>query len=455
MLSKTGRNVHRVVRTGNLPTFLRPGMPVAVLLFSASFNWSYVKWISVTWASYGLTYHSPNQTLLTLGYFLPIVLSLLSPLRIRRPSHVIYWLLFFLVYIPGMFVPLYMQLDDSMTLFLIQVSLTCGMSLIAFSYRLTLLKFHHRPISPKIFWVIFFLLFGVCNLALLVVYRSNLQVASFADVYKVRFESGQVASSSTGIGYISEMLSNVLNPFLIAYGLNARRRKLIALGTLGQVLVYAIAAMKSVLVSPLFILLFYYSLKKDRGHWSYKMGLMLAGTIFFFTTLAIGVETGLRFDLASLIIVRSIAMPGLFIGQYQYFFARSAHTYLRQIHLINVFFPNPYQLPLGMEIGRYFMGAGIYGYMESNANFFATDGIAGFGLLGIPLMGLVCAAMFWVLDSCAKKYSIAFSASALTMCIISLTNTSLFATFLSGGLMAWMLLFIFMPRNMLNYEPNW
>ena len=65
-------------------------------------------------------------------------------------------------------------------------------------------------------------------------------------------------------------------------------------------------------------------------------------------------------------------------------------------------------------------------------------------------MGALCAAMFSILDSCGRKYSIAFPASALTMCTISLTNGSLFTTFLSGGVMAFMLLFIFMPRYLLD-----
>jgi hypothetical protein len=54
--------------------------------------------------------------------------------------------------------------------------------------------------------------------------------------------------------------------------------------------------------------------------------------------------------------------------------------------------------------------------------------------------------MFWVLDCCTRRYSIAISASALTMCTVSLANVSLFSAFLGGGFMLWMLVFLFMPQ---------
>ena len=107
-------------------------------------------------------------------------------------------------------------------------------------------------------------------------------------------------------------------------------------------------------------------------------------------------------------------------------------------------------MPLGLEIGNFYTDAGSGHIQDANANFFAFDGIAGFGLPGIPMMGLVCAAMFWALDCCTRRYPIAISASALTMCTVSLANVSLFSAFLGGGFMLWMLLFVFMPQHLLS-----
>jgi hypothetical protein len=141
-------------------------------------------------------------------------------------------------------------------------------------------------------------------------------------------------------------------------------------------------------------------------------------------------------------------MPGMLIAQYHYFFEAFPHTYLGHVTGLNLLFPNPYNLQLGEEVSSFYGITSKYGIVNGNASFFAMDGIAGFGLIGIPLMGLLCAAVFWILDSCARNYSLKFTVPVLTMIIISLENASLFTTLLGNGLIVWMLLFITMPRNL-------
>jgi hypothetical protein len=449
MLSQTNSRTLGGPRKITLRSVLRLTMPMSVLLFCAAFNWSYAEWLSPIWGYLGLTYRSPDPLLLIFGYVLAAALCVVSPLTIQRPSQVIYWLLYFTVYIPGLFAPLFMQLDEPLTLLLLQLSMTGGMLLIALSYRIRLLTLPRRPLNAPLFWTIFVTLFLSCNVILLIVFRGSLHFASLNEVYDVRFAGQQIAQQNLGITYVSGALSSVMNPFLIAYGLITRQRKLVALGIAGQALVYATTAMKSVLMSPVLITAFYYSLKKDQGGWAPKIGLLCTGLFFVLTTLAIGTTQGIVFNLASATLLRSFAMPGLFVGQYQYFFESFPHTYLAHVAGINLLISDPYTLSTGKEIGGFFAGtSGKYGAPNANACFFAMDGIAGFGLVGIPIMGVVCATMFSVLDSCARKYSIAFSASALTMCAVSLTNGSLFTSFLSGGVMAFMVLFIFMPHQL-------
>jgi hypothetical protein len=455
MLNRTGWTTSGESRTINLYSLLRLSMPMLVLLFCATFNWSYVKWISPVWDYLGLTYRAPDPLLLIIGYILAAAASTISPLKVRRPSQIIYWILYFAVYIPALFVPLYLHLDQSLTLLLVQLSMTSGILLIALSYRVKLLHVSYHPLNVRLFWALFFTCFLVCSSILLITFRSNLHFASLAEVYDVRFKGAEIAQQNFGITYVSAALSGVMNPFLVAYGLSSRKRSLVALGMAGQVLVYATAAMKSVLISPMLIIVFFYSLKKDRGGWVPKMGLWLAGTFFVLTALVIGTGQGLLFNLASAVLVRNFALPGLFIGQYQYFFESFPHTYLSHVGGINLLISDPYALSTGKEIGGFYAGnGGKYGAPNANACFFAMDGIAGFGLAGIPLMGVICAVMFSVVDSCARKYPLAFSASALMMCAVSLTNASLFTTFLSGGFMAFIVLFVFMPRNLVETAPG-
>lgn len=449
MLIEANAYRHSKIKTIGMRSFVRVSTPLAVLLYCASFQWSYVRWISPTWGYMGLTYNKPDPTLLLIAYVLAALLCVLSPLKLSRTSQIIYWILFFTVYVPGMLAPLFLQLDSALTLLLLELSLTGGMLFIALSYRLKLVNIGRYPFGSRLFWLVFVSVFALSNAMLLIAFRGNLHLATLKEVYDVRAGAGAVQLQNPGIGYVSSLLSNVMNPFWIAYGLTVHRRSLVVLGILGQVLVYATAAMKSVLFSPVFIILIYYSVKKNRGGLVPKFGLLCCA-MFVVLTALVGVHTeGLVFNLATITLVRSFSIPGVEIGEYQYFFGHFPQTHFSHIHGVNLLVSNPYSMSLGQEIGYFYAGAGSNGRIgNANADFFAMDGIAGFGLTGILIMGIVCAMMFWVLDSCAKKHPIEFSTAVLASCAISLTNNSLFSSFLGGGIMLFMLLFVVIPRDM-------
>jgi len=453
MLVEANTHLDSKIKTIGIHSIVRFSMPAVALFYCASYQWAYVKWLSPVWGYTGLTYKSPDPILLLIAYVLAAVLCVLSPLKLRRPSQVIYWILYFTVYIPGLLSPLFMQLDSGLILLLLELGLTCGMLLIALSYRLNLVNVRRYPINRQLFWTIFFISFALLNVVLLVVFKGNLHFASLKEVYHTRAGGSIVTQQNPAIGYVSLLLSNVMNPLLMAYGLKTRRRGLVVLGVLGQVLIYSTAAMKSILLSPLIIIMLYYSLKKDRGGWVPKLGLLCAAMFFVLAALAIGHKEGIFFTLASITLFRSFGLPGCFIGQYLYFFEHFPHTYFSHIHGVNLLISNPYSMSLGMEIGNFYSGVGKGSQIgNANANFFAFDGIAGFGLPGILIMGVVCAAMFWVLDSCARKNIVAFSASALAPCAIALSNGSLFTNFFGGGIMLWMLLFLVMPLDFLETD---
>lgn len=429
-------------------------MPISVLLYCAAFHYSYVNWISPVWAYAGLAYRTPSPALLALSYSLAALLCVVSPLKLRRSSQAIYWVLYFTVYIPGLFVPLFLQLDPVLALFLLQLSLASGMLVIAVSYRFPLLKLRRHPLSSGLFWEIFAVVYIVGNVALVVAYRNNLHFASIETMYSLRHQAGRVLKENPAIGYVSQLLANVLNPLLMAYGLSSRRRYLTAVGILGELLVYSASPMKVAILSPFLVAGLFYTIKKDLGGWVPKLGLSLAGICFSLTTLVIGAQPGALFNLASVALVRTIAIPGMMMGEYQYFFENQPHTYLGTVSGVNLFVANPYTLSLGVELGAFYgiKESSERGRSNSNANFFATDGIAGFGLAGIPMMGILCAAVFWALDSCARSYSMQFSVPTLAMVMISLGNVSLFTTLLGNGLIVWMLLFVIMPRSFLDCE---
>jgi len=423
-------------------------MPVAILLFCIGFNYAYVNWVSPTWSYLGLTYNSPDMGLMVVGYILAIVVSLLSPYKITRPSQIIYWFCFFAVYVPGLFIPLYMQLENGFSLLMLQLSMAGGMLLIALSYKIARFKIRSYPINGRFFWMCFILIFVIANTALIYAFRGMLHIASIEDVYAVRTPAKQVLDSNPAISYISQFLAIVMNPLLMGYGLATRRRSLFFLGVLGEVLVYSTAAVKQQMAAPVAMLLFYYTLKKDRGGWVPMMAISLTAMFFILTTIAIGLHPGPLFSITFLLLVRTFTIPGSEMAEYQHFFSNMPHTYLAHVTGINHLIPNPYQLSMGEEVASFYGQTGKYGLTNANASFFAMDGIGGFGLGGILIMGVLCAVVFWILDSCARDYELKFSVPVLAMVIMSLTNVSLFTTLLGNGLMVWMFLFLTMPREL-------
>lgn len=442
-----------------LRSLLRISLPVMILLFCAGFNFSYVNWVSPTWSYMGLTYKSPNLPLLLLAYMLALLICVLSPRRITRPSHVIYWFCVFAVYIPGLFIPLYLQLENGFDLLLLQLSLAGGMLLIAFSYRVPRFRVRPYPVDKRLFWLGFGILYIAGNFAMVYTFRGMMHLVSFEDVYSVRSSAGHVLEANPWIAYISQCLSSVMNPLLMGYGLAFRRRSLFVIGTVGEILLYSTAAAKLQVAAPIVVLILYFSLKKDRGGWVSMMAGVFTVMFFVLTIFSIGVEPGPLFNFAFLFVVRIFTIPGSEMGQYQHFFQTMPHTYLAHVGVISRFVPNPYELSMGEEVSSFYGLTGKYGLTNSNASFFAMDGIGGFGLPGILLMGLLCALVFWILDSCARDFELKFSVPVLAMVIMSLTNVSLFTTLLGNGLIAWILLYLLMPRDsrvarvIVRYDP--
>jgi hypothetical protein len=449
MFSQSIPNNAGAARKITLLSILQISLPLTVLVYCAGFHYSYVNWVSPVWAYEGLTYASPPPVLLVLAYALATLLAVVSPPRLLKPSHAAYWILLFMVYIPGIFVPLFLRLVGEPALLALQLGLTGGMLVIAFSFWLPSLNFRRYPLDSKLFWGIFTAIYLIGNAMMIVVYRNNIHFASLQTMYSVRHESSKVLVQNPVTGYISQLLANVLNPLLMVYGLAKRKKKLTFIGIAGQMLLFGIFANKLTLLSPIVIAALYYTIKNDWGGWVPKMNLFLAGVFFSLTTLVIGAGSGFLFNLATVAIVRNFAIPGMLVGQYQYFFENQPHTYLGTVTGLNLFVTNAYTLPVGVEVSAFY-GAkedSERGRANGNANLFATDGIAAFGLWGIPIAGALCAIVLWVLDGCAKNYAIELSVSATTMLIYSFTNVSVFTTLLGNGLIAWMLLFIFMPRS--------
>ncbi len=432
----------------------RLSLPIVLFVYCGFFHWSYAHWVSHIWGlEEGLTYQAPDAFLVILAYFFSVSLCLVSPFVIRRPSQIFYWFLYLTVYIPSLFVPLFVRLENTETLVLMQLSITGAMLIIALAYRLPRMKLRRYPLSTRSFWSAFFVLYCAFNATVLIVFHGSLHFSSLQEMYSIRYQQGQVLGGVAGRGhsvtaYVLIWLSNIFNPLLIAYGAWKRRWVLLVLGTFGELFLYMAASAKGVLLAPLLVILCYYSLKNDRGGWVARLSYIFAG-LSSLPAAATIVNGSFVFLLGFLFLVRSTALPGLFFAQYQHFFTVFPHTYFGHVRGVSFFIPYKFQLPMGMEVSSFYHGGSSLGYEENNASFFASDGVAGLGLPGVLLMGMVCAIVFWIFDSSARALPLYFSAPATIPVGLYLANVSLFTTLISYGLALWILLFLFLPREFL------
>src|SRR5713226_6420702 len=254
------------------------------------------------------------------------------------------------------------------------------------------------------------------------------------------------------VNYAFMLLTGAINPLLMGYGLWQRRWWMLACGVGGQLLVYSIGGTKGSILSIPFILGFYLLFRVRFFLFAHKLMfgiLTLVGGLCLSWRIVDGDPGPIHVLVLFVVLMRTLSMEGLLTSQYHYFFQHNPFTYYSHIKGVNLLVHYPYQFSLGQEIGVAFAGTTD---MNANAHFWATDGIGGMGLPGLLLVSLICALVFWILDSAAQQHDPRLSALIISFSAFNLANLSIFTTFLSGGLgLLILLLHLLQSRDQMEY----
>jgi hypothetical protein len=421
----------------------RAWLVLGIVTFVGSFQQVYLKWLFPVFGYYGFENSNPKIGYLLLAWVLSVGPALWMPIRLTRPSQLIYWVLYLTVFIPSMFVPLYVGLRDATEVASLMVTLFTGFAITGVSYGLPLLRFHPPAISPRAYTRVFFCIAVGLVLWVLVVFRGNFKIVSFADIYDLRSASDDLMEGSS-VHYAVMWLSAVIGPFLLAGGMVYKRISMFLAGVLVQVLVYSAMGAKSVIVSVVVVPVLAFILRDRAASFGLKLSWSCAlFTLALYLGRSLGGSDSLFFWLLSLVFMRTFGISGLNTAWYQDFFLRNPLTYYSHIKGVSWFVVYPYVNPLGIEVGSFYSGDPT---LDANAHFWATDGLAAWGLWGILLVSVVCALVFWVLDSTAKGHDLRFTALVVTFEALNLANVSLFTSLLSGGLGLLMIFLYFAPR---------
>ena len=421
----------------------RPVMIGAALAYAAAFHWAYVSWAVPIFAGTGLTYTPPAAAVSLALYILVILPTFWLPVSLLRPTQFVYLILYLAVYVPSVFVPTFVDLQHTHDTLAMSLALCAGLAIIGSSYRFPTMRIAQSAIDRGLFWSLLYGVVLAVDVWIVVAFGSSLHFVGFEDVYTVRSAATHLLEGAGVLGYAMLWTSGALNPYLIASGVFENNKFRIFLGIAGQALIYAAAAHKAALVSILFIPVLAACFRRRPRRLLLKF---VIGAVILLLVLTVALQlypsnVGVRWT-GIVVIYRTLSLPGLLTAQYQDFFSRSPHTWFSQYTPFRNLLSYPYERELGHELGKYYYG---HEDVQSNAHFWASDGIASGGIGGILIASVLCGFAFWVVDSFLVKYSPAFGAATLTFWALAISNVSLLTSVSSQGLGILILLFYFGP----------
>lgn len=422
-----------------------------VFAFVGLFYWVYVTWLHPTFGYIGFHYVAPGIGDQVLALLLSVLPALWMPMNLQRPSQLICWILYLVVLIPSMFVPLFAGLHAVENVRMLMLVLFAGFSIVCTAQRLPPLKLPALRIPLPVFWAGYWIIFAGLVLWVVAVYRGHFQLVGLGAVYESLRFTGKDVAQGTGVGYAVMWLSGSFVPFLMSWGLVRKRVLPLLVGVAVLVLLYSTAGLKSILTSAVLTPALYFTMRGDRIPFATKViwALVVLFTALNLANLAVGELSHSHLLLSAIVFARTFGGPGLLTAMYHDFFSDNPLTYYSHVKGINLFVAYPYQSGIGYEVGYTYSGRLE---LNSNAHLWCSDGLAALGFPGVLLISLLCAVVFWLLDSAATGHAPAFSITSVNFAALNLSNASLFTTLHSGGLLFSILLLYLIPRKVTESE---
>lgn len=399
-------------------------------------------YMSLSWAYLGATYDDPGIAIVGLLAITTGFMSISVPdWRAKLHQSFLYGTLFLILYIPCAITPYlqnYVGKDVALTS---HIALSVGFLLMSFIGQINSSPFLWRARwSQDTAAVAVLAVAIIANVYIFVVFRNQLELVSFLNVYERRFASDSVAAGTVVI-YVIGMLAGAVNPVLLSIGMNYKKPFYIAYGIVSYLLIYAAIAQKSYIISIFLAagVFFLFSITKLRNLSMLLMpGFLLAVSLYFLLLTSGGQYTAgdasVQGQLVSIIAFRTLEMPGILYGCYLHFFEIYEKTFYTHIGVVGNIFGYPYgQFQLGQIVGQFISPDGSLESMNANANFLATDGVAAIGLTGVVLM---CGLVGLLINLWSRAFGglkIQFLAPAVFPMLMSLSNASLFTTILTSG----------------------
>lgn len=386
--------------------------------------------------------------------FVPLVVisSLVLPRSINKPSHLFFLIVYLIVYLPAIS---FLSLREAIGKFdglLLAFSLTVAVLIVSLP-----MGFHGRGAQERdkriSKWLLWFSCIGLtlCMVFLTVKYHSVMNFSSPETLYQQR-ELGR--ADSWYIGYMQTYLAYFFSAIVFSIGVSEKKLSSTVLGLAGFVVLFLITAERSTLIFPVAIILIIRFLYLFR----YAKALIICFLVFS-SLIVLVVSSFYEYSryidlLGFYYFARIIAVPGQFVVDYFNFFSVEGYTYLSHVKGFNFFVPVPDAYvaedrwpALGWIVGERWHGINS----NSNASFFASDGIAAFGILGPLISSVLLSVYLFVLDAASKSIPKDIALASVFPLAFSLTNGSFFSAILSYGGFMFLVVFYLSGVKKINF----
>lgn len=416
-------------------------VPLAMFLYALALHWTYKEIIQPAFSYMGQRYEPAEFGLVAATWLTATVVCLTLPKKIETPSAVIIWVLFVVTIAPTILMSTYLGIVDQSEAVL--MSMGFGAALAAVSLLVRRFK-HPRPLIKSLSVTSFWLLIGVFS-GFVYVYLAltaglSLQFLSIFEVYDVREDYAEVLSGAGILGYLVSTQANVVNPIIISRGLYGKNWMMVAVGVVGQLILYSGTGFKTILFSipALLIVALLFRRKGSPQGLTFAWG--AAGVILVAATVD-SLQHGLLWS--SLFARRFLITPASLSSRYYEYYSNTEFEMLSH-SILRPFFANPpHQYGPARMIGYSVSGSTS---LAANANLFA-DGYAHFGWFGVGAIALLLIVFLRIVDRVAFGLPAAAASLVVVMPSIALSNTSMLTAMFSHGLAAMVLLLALAPRT--------
>ncbi len=422
------------------------------LIFVISYHFIHTQYLVPMWNYLGYNLRPLNIYEITLTYVMAI-LPIFFYSGIRKVSSFLAIVIYLMAY-----VPIIMTLHNTIQFSYSQIFEYQFVLMLSMITLFVVDKFSNNKeasIKSKIPMAFFHAFALVVSAYLLIYFAGNMRFVGLEEIYALRVSNAAIANPVAG--YFIMWSTYFIFPIYLSMGFVFRNKLYVLIGILGEIMIFMIDGSKASLSIPIIIYALYWVMKRDRKISFFQL---LSISIVVFSLISYFTKDSL-FILGSIFLMRTLSMPGSLFAEYAIFFSNNEYTYYSHIGIVNSITQT---YPYGNESIGQVIGWAAYGDpTNANANFWATDGIASAGLLGVIIITIVLFFFFLLLNKYisvekSKLNVLAFSGSAFT-----LLNASFFTTLLSGGMLGVFLFLLFFDfekedkknkKNKNNYIQN-